>query len=372
MISVTVLERGLARRVLIQDDRLDAFREEVQAHGGQILTVEVQGRRRGGRTRTPAASAWVPWFSALARTLKGRVPLDRALDLLADASPSPEGVKSLENAVTSGQRFSDAVATCLQGIPSLVPALLRAGESAGDLARGVSLAHQSMSAQLAFQRELKSKLAYPLVVVSSSALALLVLMVKVFPAMSGMWLNLGKPLPPRLEAIRLLGWLAILALVGIAIGMAWLMSGSEQAQRLPGFRALGRHKARSEAWSALAMALGGGVPLLEALDMLGTRWGAAAMKQAVQQGARPEEALSGWVDDAPGQRAVLIASLRVGDLAAGAQGVAEGYQELLEQDLRNLQRWLEPVILVLLGSILMALAWGLFSVMGEMEKGLVS
>jgi type II secretory pathway component PulF len=224
---------------------------------------------------------------------------------------------------------------------------------------------------LAFQRELKARLSYPLVVVSAASIALSVLMLKVFPAMAGMWSNLGKPLPAKLEVIRVAGWIAIGFLVLLAGGMSWLMSGDERAQRIPGFRTLGRHRNRSELWSALGMALGGGVPLLEALALLGDRWGARDMRQAIQKGVRPEDALAQWVDDAPGQKAVLIASLRVGDLAGGAQNVAEGYRELLETDLKSLQRWLEPVILLLLGGILMALAWSLFSIMGEMEQGLV-
>jgi len=373
MIRVTVVECGRLRSIDLEEGALDAFKASLTSRGGTIL--ELQSSRSPLKItllkRKKGASSWAPWFSALARTLKGNVPLDQALELLAPAAPAPEEILSVHRGVLAGRRFSDAVSDQIAGLPSLVPALLRAGEAAGDLARGAALAHSTMENLLAFQRELKARLSYPLVVVSAASIALSVLMAKVFPAMAGMWVNLGKPLPAKLEVIRVVGWVAIVLLLLLAGGMAWLMSGDERAQQIPGFRTLGRHRNRSELWSALGMALGGGVPLLDALSLLRQKWGAQEMRQDIQKGVRPEDALIRWVDDAPGQRAVLLASLRVGDLAGGASSVAEGYRELLEADLKSLQRWLEPVILLLLGGILMALAWSLFSIMGEMEHGLV-
>lgn len=371
MIRLTVVDGGLVRTLDLEPGAVEAFRASLESRGGSVLERKSLGRGLALGWRRPNPEAWSPWFSALARTLKGGVPLDKALELLADASPQPEGTRRIHRAVVGGQRFSASVAEHLEGLPELVPALLKTGEAAGDLARGASLAHRCLQDLVAFRRELRARLAYPLVVVSSSAIALTVLMVKVFPAMSTMWTSLNKPLPGRLQAIRILGWFGIAGLALLALGLGWLMQGSERAQRLPGFRDLGRHRSRSEAWAALAMALGGGVSLLDALGLLGERWGAADMKKALQGGARPEQVLGAWVDDAPGQRAVLLAGLRIGDLAGGAQSAAEGYRELLEQDLQRLQRWIEPVILLLLGAILLGLAWSLFSLMGEMEHGLV-
>ncbi|WP_306591280.1 type II secretion system F family protein [Geothrix sp. 21YS21S-4] len=371
MIEVTVLERGEVRVVRLQAEALDDFEAALQARGGTLLD---QRRTRGGpprRLSRPSAEAWAPWFSALARTLQGGVPLDRTLDLLAEAAPEPDSARRLHQAVVGGRRFSEAVAQHLESIPDLIPALLRTGEAAGDLARGARLAHRGLVERAKFRRELRGRLAYPVVVVSAATLALVVLLLKVFPALTGMWTNLGRPLPPRLQVLQWSGWASVGLLAGLTGGLSWLMAGKEGAHRLPGFRRLGLHRTRTEAWSALAMALGGGVSLLEALNLLGERWEAAELRRAIQEGGRPEQVLDAWVADAPGQRAVLLAGLRVGDLAGGAASVAEGYREMLEEDLQRLQRWLEPAVLILLGTILLGLAWSLFSLMGEMEHGLV-
>lgn len=371
MIRLTILDRGEVSVRHLNADQVPDFRQALEARGGSVLEAKAESGWSRPFRRAPKPEAWVPWFSALARTLKGGVPLHQSLALLAEAAPEPAQVTQVQREVISGRRFSEAVGSHFAGLPDLIPALLRAGEAAGDLAQGVALSHQTLQDLAAFRRELTARLAYPLVVVSSSTLAVLVLLLKVFPAMSGMWENLGKPLPPRLIVIHVLGWVGLAALATLAVGLAWVMGGGEKAQRLPGFRTLGRHRQRAEAWSALAMALSGGVSLLEALDLLGHRWGAKAMHEAIRRGVRPEVALAGWVDDAPGQRAVLSAGLQIGDLAGGARSVAEGYRDLLAQDLQKLQRRLEPAVLVLLGGILMGLAWGLFSLMGEMEHGLV-
>lgn len=371
MIRLTVLERGEVLVRLVTREESEAFRQSLEARGGTVLEAHSAKRWSIGGRRNPRPEAWVPWFSALARTLKGGVPLHQALDLLAGASPMPSQVGQVARDVLSGRRFSEGVARHLGGLPDLIPSLLRAGEAAGDLARGVELAHRTLRTLAEFRRELQARLAYPLVVVTSSCLAVLVMLLKVFPAMTSMWANLDKPLPSKLTIIHVLGWVGLGVLGLLALGLGWVMGGGEGAQRLPGFRTLGRHRQRSEAWAALAMALSGGVTLPEALALLGNRWGAQSILKEIQQGGRPDMVLASWVDDAPGQRAVLMASLQIGDLSGGAESVAEGYRELLAQDLQKLQRWLEPAVLVLLGSILLGIAWGLFSLMGEMEHGLV-
>lgn len=369
MIELTVLERGEVRALQVAPEGLESLEASLAARGATILRRQEAKAPRAWRQ--PGPEAWAPWFSALARTLKGGVPLDKALALLAEAAPDAAGVRRVQQAVIGGERFSGAVAQHLPGLPDLVPALLRTGEAAGDLAEGARLAHRSLVDRAAFRRELKAKLAYPLVVVSAASIALTVLLLKVFPALTGMWSNLGKELPLRLHLLRAFGWVGVVALVLLSVGLGWLMGGGEGALKLLGFRTLGAHRMRTEAWSALSMALGGGLSLMEALSLLGPRWGAPDLARAIQRGERPEEVLGAWVQDAPGLRAVLLAGLRVGDLPGASVAVAEGYREMLEQDLQRLQRWLEPAILLLLGAVLLGLAWSLFSLMGEMEHGLV-
>ena len=370
MIEVTVLERGATRTFRIPPEEWEAHESSLLARGATILRCRELGKA-ARPWRAPGPEAWAPWFSALARTLKGGVPLDKALALLAEAAPEPAGVRLVQQAVIGGERFSTSVAQRLPGLPDLVPALLRTGEASGDLAEGARLAHRALVDRATFRRELTAKLAYPLVVVSASSVALSVLLLKVFPALTGMWSNLGHALPLRLELLRAFGWVGVGALGLLALGLGWLMGGGEGALRLPGFRTLGLHRQRTEAWSAFAMALGGGLPLLDSLLLLGNRWGAPTLAKAIQGGGRPDEVLSAWVGDAPGLRAVWLAGLRVGDAAGAATAVAEGYRELLDSDLQRLQRWLEPAILLLLGAVLLGLAWSLFSLMGEMEHGLV-
>lgn len=369
MIELTVLERGEVRTLQVAPESVESLESSLAARGGTVLRRTETKTRRAWRQ--PGPEAWAPWFSALARTLKGGVPLDRALALLAEAAPDAAGVRRVQQAVIGGERFSAALALHLPGLPDLVPALLRTGEAAGDLAEGARLAHRCLVDRATFRQELKAKLAYPLVVVTAASIALSVLLLKVFPALTGMWSNLGKELPLRLHLLRAFGWFGVLALAVLAVGLGWLMAGGEGAMKLPGFRALGRHRLRTEAWSTLSMALGGGLSLHESLVLLGHRWGAPELARAIQSGTRPEEVLGTWVEEAPGLRAVLLAGLQVGDLSGASAAVAEGYREMLEQDLRRLQSWLEPAILLLLGVVLLGLAWSLFSLMGEMEHGLV-
>lgn len=369
MIELTVLERGEVRVLQVAPESLEAFEAHLAARGGSILRRSERGTNRRWQKQDPAA--WAPWFSALTRTLKGGVPLDRALALLAEAAPDPKSILKVQQEVVGGIKFSGAMAKAVPGLPDLIPALLRTGEASGDLAEGTRLAHRSLVDRAAFRRDLKAKLAYPLVVVGASSIALTVLLVKVFPALTTMWSNFGKELPVRLYLLRGFGWVGVGLLLLLTAGLGWLMGGGDGALKLPGFRTLGLHRQRTEAWSALGMALGGGLSLLEALLLLGPRWGAPLLARAIQGGGRPEAILSEWVQDAPGLRAILLAGLQVGDLAGAASAVAEGYREMLENDLQKLQRWIEPAILLLLGAVLLGLAWSLFSLMGEMEHGLV-
>lgn len=375
MIRVTFLDRGEVRTLVLDEGVIDGFKENLVSRGGRFLAIRslnpTSWKSIKLSSRRPSPEAWAPWFSAVSRSLKGGIPLDQCLDLLADAAPVPAEVWKIHRAVISGQRFSDALDPVSLGLPDLIPALIRSGEASGDLARGAELAHQTLIDLVSFRRELRARLAYPIVVMGSAGIGLLVLLLKVFPAISGMWTSLGKPPPGKFLIIQVLGWTGVLFLSATAIALSWMIGNTQKAQLVPGFRGIGRHRERSEAWSALSMGLSGGVPLVEALALLGERWGADEIARRIQGGVRPEEALVLWVNDSAGLRAVFMASLRVGDLASGARQVAEGYRDLLHQDLQRIQQWLEPSILILLGTIILGLAWSLFSVLGEMEHGLV-
>lgn len=371
MMRVVFLDGGRIEQRILDESGVEAFVAALESRGSMVLRVKREGQIRFKLAGRQKLEAWVPWFSALARTLNGGVPLQAALEVLLEAAPDQEAMRMVHADILSGRRFSESVAVRLPQLPRLLPALLQAGESAGDLSKGAALCRRTLEDWVGLKRELVARLSYPLVVVCSASIAMIVLLSKVFPAMRGMWENLGKPVPPRLLAIQVFGWIGVATLAALGFGLAWVMKGEESSARVPGFGTLGRHRQRSELWSALAMALTGGVQLAEALALLGKRWGADETLRSISTGTKPEQALSKWVDDAPGQRAVLVASLRVGDLPGGAEAVAEGYRDLLAQDLQKLQRRLEPAVLVLLGCILMGMAWGLFAVMGEMEHGLV-
>ena len=309
--------------------------------------------------------------------------LDRALSIIGALLGDDRlgmVIRDVQERVRQGQRLASALAGHPRYFGELYRGVIAAGERSGQLAE----AFQRLADHLDRQAELRSRLLgallYPAIMVVAGSAAVLLLLLFVIPRFAVILGDVGGTLPWTASTLLWVGdivsrgwWLAALgAVAGIAavtlhrhtpIGRVvqdlWLV-------RLPIVGSLRARVATERVARTLAGALAGGIPLLEALDIVSDAAGDAAFRRELMLAAesvRRGEALSATL-----RRGRVVPELAIQMIAAGEESgrvvpllehVASAYRTETEQQLRSLVAVVEPVIIVLFGSLVAFVALAL-------------
>ncbi|HZI81468.1 MAG TPA: type II secretion system F family protein, partial [Vicinamibacterales bacterium] len=244
----------------------------------------------------------------MATLLKAGMPLVQSLDILRQrvANPTFRAVlDSVHDKVKAGSALSDAFAEHGALFPSVYSASLLAGERSGNLEAVIRryVAYEKIVG--AVRRRTISALIYPAILVTMMIVLVGIIVVKVVPSFSEFYANFDRQLPLQTRAIIAVSdivtanlWLILLLVAGGIVGLlTWSKRPGHQVKidkailRIPWLGSAARKFATSQAARTLATLLGGGIPLVQALDIsarsLSNRYVAeelAATQQRVQEG----------------------------------------------------------------------------------------
>jgi len=181
----------------------------------------------------------------LATLFEAGLPLDRALSILQELADGPRVkaiVTDLLHSVRGGSSFSEALAKHHpRPFSRLYINMVRAGEKGGVLEVSLRRLAEFLEARAAFNEAVVSALAYPLVITTVGAGAIVFLMTFVIPRFATIFQDLGQtiPLPTQIllsvsAALQTYWWVgAIVALVGV---LAWRVWTANPEDGWPGTR----------------------------------------------------------------------------------------------------------------------------------------
>jgi len=219
---------------------------------------------------------------AVAALLKAGLPLARALGAAAHVATGDTATAT--QAVRARVERGESLATALAAHPGLFPplyvGLVRAGERSGDLAGAFARLADQLERDERLRSRLLSLSVYPLILAAAGTVALAVLAFFVLPRFAELLQGSGATLP-RSTAFVL--WAAATlkgawpVLLAIALALPLLVSwarrtdeGRRAAARLllelPLIRTLRRQSLGARVARLIGVLLGGGAPLLSALD----------------------------------------------------------------------------------------------------------
>lgn len=329
---------------------------------------------------------------ALAALLAAGLPLARALG--AAAGVASGAVAASLQAVRERVERGESLATALshhQGLfPPLYTGLVRAGERSGDLAGAFSRLTAQLEREEALRSRLISASIYPLLLATAGGIAVVVLLFFVLPRFVELLQGAGATLP-RSTAL-LLGisaglrhhvvLIAILCigLVGLATwlrtsevghrtGAAWLL-------RMPLIGGLRRHALAARFARLMSVLLGGGAPLLVALDEtidciedpIG-RDDALRIRSRVREGIKLHQA----IDEGGLYPRVLTQLLAVGDESGRLEEflckAADLLEERTERFLQRLVALAEPAMIVCFGAVVGFVALALLQAIYGVNAG---
>jgi type II secretory pathway component PulF len=175
------------------------------------------------------------FVQAVGAAAANRVPLEVTLAALADERADPhlaDVAKRLSDQLYLGASVAEAAATLGHALPAEVRGVLRAGAESGDLAGAVELFAQQRIAAQKINRQIRSALAYPLVVVAILVPIALLLSLYVIPMFDALYRDFDMDLPKLTESVLRVSK----ETPGIIFGLAVAMIGVPLTIRVIGGR----------------------------------------------------------------------------------------------------------------------------------------
>ena len=364
-----------------------ALRRELEDKGLHVLALRPRlgfGNFAFSTGRQVTRHEFLVFNQELATLLKAGMPLVQSLDILRTRLTNPLFKSVLDDVyekVRSGTALSDAFAEHGDLFPSVYTASLMAGERAGNL-DAVLRRYVAYSKTVDTVRSKTiSAMIYPAILIGLAVVLVAIIMVKVVPTFSEFYLSFGSELP--LSTRIIVGasdvirqqFLPILIVLGVGGAVFW--NWVRQPGHGPKFDALllklplvgpsfhtfaTTHLART-----LATLLGGGIPLVNALEIAARSTGNRHMGfelAAVATKVREGQSFSATMLERKTVPDVAIKMIEVGEstgaLTEMLNSLADFYDEEIETDVARFVTVIEPAMLVFMGIVISGIVLALY------------
>ena len=367
--------------------KIDAASDELaakalRARGATPLFIGESGKGLNKELTIPGLSGRVGLkdlaiFSRQFATMTSSgLSLLRSLATLEEQSTKPKlqaAIKSVRLDVEGGASLSTAMSRHDKIFPRLMVAMIRAGEAGGFLDGALDRIATNLEKDANLRAKIKSALTYPAIVLSFSAILISAVLIFIVPIFSKMFANLGGKLPlPTQIMVGLshqIWWIAILVLGGGSLGR-YLFKRQQRTSyefrlkvdglklRLPVFGKLMTKIAVSRFSRNLGTLLAVGVPIMQALDVVGETTGNAVITEAmndVKQAVRDGKPMSTPLSQHAIFPAMVVQMIQVGEetgqISAMLDKVSDFYDHEVEVATETLTAAIEPIMVVFMGAI---------------------
>ena len=364
------------------------LRRELDGKGLLVLSLQrrgifswAAGSRRGGRL---GQRAFIVFNQELATLLKAGLPLVESLDILRQRIENPVFKQMLDDVherVRSGEALSEAFEAQSPALPGVYTASLLAGEKSGSLEEVLRRYVRHSQIISAVRRRTLSAMIYPAVLLGLSLVVVGIIVLRVVPEFADFYSGLGADLPLITRAIMatseiLRGYLLLIMIGLTGAGVAlwfWARQPGRGALidqlilRTPGIGAIAGKFATSQLSRTLATLLGGGIPLVTALDVAGRSIGNrhfARQLDVVSREVREGQPLAGAMAARGIFPSVAVKMVEVGESTGALQdmlnSVADFFDEEVETTLGRFMTLVEPVLLVIMGIVIAGMLLALY------------
>ena len=390
---------GSVLREELQADTAEALRAQLEGQGYYIFEMAPQGRA----ARLPApgqATAFrrvrpkdlLVFTQELLALTRAGLPIPMSLDLLAERTQQPrlrQALATVREEVKAGAALSGALESQPDVFPPMLAASVRGGESSGALVEALGRYVVVLKQLVALRRRVMNALAYPLVLLTLSLGVVTFLVTYVVPSFSGIYEDLGREIPVPTQVLLGLTaairshWPLILLGAAAAAVAAWCWGQTETSRLLRDQALLGlpwagevlRRYALTQFCRTLAMVLGGGIPIMQALPVavgaVENRYvqrRLAAVAPIVAAGTPLAAALEGTAAAPDLAVEMLAVGEQTGNLGDMLTNVADFFGEEVETRLATMAALIEPIIMVgmglLVASILIVMYLPIFQIYG--------
>ena len=365
------------------------LRHELQEKGLYVLSLQPKGAIAGLSLRLPQSHSvnmreFLIFNQELATLLKAGMPLVQSLDLLKRRVTSPvfrSVLDDIHERVRSGTALSDAFAAQNDLFPRVYTASLLAGERSGNLDAVLRRYVEYTKIIATLKRKTVSALVYPAILITLALILVSIIVLKVVPAFADFYAGFGAELPLATRVIMNISsfvrgeFTLVVAAIAIIAGGAyfWLRNAQHQARfdrlilNLPGFGQVARKFGTSQMARTLATLLGGGLPLVNALDIAArsiSNQYLAGQLDIVAARVREGQSFAAALDARRTFPDVAVKMAEVGEATGALQDmlntVADFFDEEISTYMERFVTLVEPVLLVVMGVVIAGLLLALY------------
>jgi type IV pilus assembly protein PilC len=319
--------------------------------------------------------------------------LIRTLSILADQTENKELARLLgevRSDVEQGRALSEAFAKH-SVFPPLMIHMIRAGELGGFLDKALTGIADNFEADVKLRSTVKSALTYPAIVLIIAAVAVIAMLVFIVPIFEKMFSGAGQQLPlPTLVLVvlsRNMVWIGPVIVVAIVAGTVWWKRNKYKESvratydkirlKIPVFGPLMQKIAIARFTRTFSTMLGSGVPILQALGIVGDTSGSWTIEQAlkkVQESVRQGKSVAGPMAEEPIFPSMVVQMIAVGEDSGSMEvmldKVGEFYEAEVDSMTKALTSLIEPLMIVGMGIVIGGMIVALYMPIFQMSSAI--
>ncbi|MBL7260611.1 type II secretion system F family protein [Paractinoplanes lichenicola] len=340
---------------------------------GKGLDMEIKIPGLGNRVKLKDLAVFARQFATM--TASG-MSLLRSLSILEEQSTSPplkRALGDLRTDVAGGASLSGSMAKHDRIFPRLMIAMVRAGETGGMIDRALEQIADSLEKDTELRGKIKSAMTYPAIVLSFTFVLIAAVLIFIVPIFEGMFKNLGGELPAitqfLVDASHNMYWIGPLVLgagIGASVFYKRRQRSSEEFRlkvdkikvRMPVFGSLFRKLAMSRFSRNLGLLLNVGVPVMQALTVVGETTGNEVINMAmkdVQAAVRDGQTMSSALRHHPIFPTMVTQMIEVGEesgqISQMLDKVADFYDREVDSAAESLTASIEPIMVLVMGAV---------------------
>jgi type IV pilus assembly protein PilC len=369
------------------------LRRELEDKGLHVLALRPRGGLSlpglsgisvGRRQPKIARHEFLVFNQELATLLKAGMPLVQSLDILRARLTNPVFKAVLDDVyekVRSGTALSEAFQAHGDLFPSVYTASLMAGERAGNLDAVLRRYVAYAKVIETVRKKTISAMIYPAILVSLAVVLVSIIVIKVVPTFADFYASFDAELPLSTQLIVAVSNVITSNLLLIVVGLlgggaafyTWLKQPGQRAvfdravMKLP-FVGASVHKfATAQLARTLATLLGGGIPLVNALEIASRSTGNRHMAQEVgivAQKVREGQGFAASLLERHVVPDVGIKMIEVGESTGALQemlnSLADFYDEEIDTEVSRFVTIIEPALLIFMGIVISAIVLALY------------
>ena len=316
--------------------------------------------------------------------LKAGVPIMRALGGLQDSTTNPafrETLRAIRANLDAGQALSSSLNTQKQVFSPFYIAMVYVGETTGMLEHVFLRLFHHLEFQEFMRTQVRSALRYPMFVIATMMVAIVVINIWVIPAFAKVYAGFNTELPAITKLLiafsefMLNTWwmMAVGVVVAVVAFRGWTrttegrLAWSRAILRLPIAGKIVLKAALARFARSFSLAVRSGVPIVQGLTLVAETVDNAhistrieAMRGGVERGESVLRTAAAAEVFTPVVLQMILVGEESGALDDMMEEIADMYQRDVEYELKTLGAQVEPILIILLGVLVLVLALGVF------------